>query len=183
MKFEYNLTDVGCASGKIVINRQKLDFDVSYVCDPLSDLLKALTNLTPGYTSSDFEGDTAEFDWKGEEASYEWRLRFISFEKLEIEIKAVDDWLATSKKAKVAIKARVNYFDFIQVVTDELGKLLKKHGLIGYYASWAYHKEFPLTNYLKLKYFLEMRRPVAYIDNGNDTFSSVFEKELMLMRK
>jgi hypothetical protein len=164
MIFNYKLNGVGWADGCLQINEQSLEFEVSYLGNPLEDLLRGLVKITPGYAATYVNDDRLEneisFVWDGEPWGYKWHLKFYSFENLHIQIEYLEDIFENRENGKICFDARCNYFDFVGSVIKELTVLLKKHGLVGYYETWAGHSDFPVVAFLKLKQLIKTKKAI-----------------------
>lgn len=164
MIFKYNLNGVGWAEGCLQIDEQLLEFVVSYLGNPLEDLLQGLVEITPGYAVTYVNDDRLEskisFLWDGEPWGFKWHLKFYSFEDLHIQIEYLEDIFENRENRKICFDAKCNYFDFVGSVINELTVLLKKHGLVGYYETWAAHSDFPVTAYLKLKQIIKTKNAI-----------------------
>ena len=193
INFEYNLEGIGWATGRLQIDDQILDFEVSYLCEPLTDLLGALVCITPGYAIVNIESNKsrnkAKFVWQGEPWGYDWRIQFNSFEELFIQIAAVENYFEYDGKGKVCFEATCNYYDFVSALVDELTVLIGRHGFVGYYLSWAGQTNFPIAEFLMLKHFSKTKvlletniiYPVNKQDKINCTQAVDLEYEIMLL--
>lgn len=178
MTFTYNLTGTGWASGQLEIDKQQLAFEVSYLCNPIADLLEGLVEITPGYAAQYFDEDRASneftFTWQGEPWGYKWVLKFHSFDNLQIQIISIVDTFKEDE-GQICINVTCNYFDFVNTIINELTLLIKKHGLVGYHETWAGKEDFPITNFLKLKHFVKTQKvlemPTLETSNPDDKYN------------
>lgn len=158
MKFTYNLSGIGWAKGKLIIKDQGLDFTVSYLSDPLADLLNSIVKITPLYANGDFStriiDNEATFLWEGEPWGYRWAMKFNSFDDLHIKIFSVEDVFEELSKETLSFDVHCNYYEFVNAVIVELLQLLNKYGFTGYYDIWD-KRDFPVASLLKLVYFLK----------------------------
>jgi hypothetical protein len=193
MTFTYKLTGKGWAAGKLEIDKQLLEFEVSYLCDPLADLLEGLVEITPGYATTNFNEDVSDnemtFIWQGEPWGYKWLLKFNSFDSLVIQVITISDIYDEADEGQICINSTCNYFDFVSTVIEELTLLLKKHGLVGYHETWAGKADFPISNFLKLKHFIKTKKALEIMsvetlnpeDKYNRTEVTIINDELKLL--
>ena len=191
MTFTYKLNGTGWAKGRLQIDEQILEFEVSYLGDPLAELLEGIVEITPGYASTlDGIPDTdTNFIWKGEPWGYKWNLKFISFDNLQIKVFHIDDIFDESNQEQICFESNCNYYDFVGAIIDELTILLNTHGLVGYYQTWAGRLNFPVAEFLKLKYFIKSKNvldtiiiePINPEFTDNWTQATTLEHELNLL--
>ncbi len=193
MVFTYKLNGTGWAEGQLKINKQILEFEVSYLCDPLSDLLESLVAITPGYAKRDMDSTNDDnektFIWVGEPWAYKWFIKFNSFDSLQIQISYIEDYIGEVGNEEICFDTTCKYFDFANAVIDELSLLLKKHGFVGYYETWASNINFPLTDFIKLKHYIKTKaametepiKPKNSVCAGNWTQATSLEYELKFL--
>ncbi|MBP7496218.1 MAG: hypothetical protein KA792_00955 [Bacteroidales bacterium] len=167
MKFEYKITGIGWAEGLLEINYQKMDFEVSYLCEPLIELASSLTDILPGYPNNSTD-DMIKFYWLGEPWLYEWRLQVVNKKKLNIKIIYFQDdehfaepniSQKTKSNGKVLIDTVCDFKAFVKLIVDTYSLILKTYGIFGYKQSWNFYNEaFPLNEYLILKDFIGEKR-------------------------
>lgn len=81
------------------------------------------------------------------------KLTFILLEDMKLRIIIEEFENVYFKKAKVGFDVTCNLIDFINEVIESLGKLLREFGFVGYKITWC-KADFPIGNYLKLKFYL-----------------------------
>ncbi|WP_419875145.1 hypothetical protein [Candidatus Pristimantibacillus sp. PTI5] len=75
MRFKYELTGRGWASGFIEMNSNTFYFATSYITDALDEMLKALILLNPEL--SPFPVSNSQFEWNEEPGGTVWKFRKI----------------------------------------------------------------------------------------------------------
>lgn len=190
MKFEYKITGIGWAEGLLEINNQKMDFEVSYLCEPLIELAASINDILPGYSNYSSD-EKITFYWLGEPCLYEWNLQVINKKKLKIKIIYFqDDEHLTGSKVpktkksgrKVLIDTVCDFKAFVNLIVDTYSLILKTYGILGYKQSWNFYNEsFPLYEYIILKDFLGEKR---FLKNKyiNNVFYSDYNYDLSLLK-
>ncbi|MDP4107136.1 MAG: hypothetical protein Q8935_19550 [Bacillota bacterium] len=181
MKFQYILNGSGWAKGFIEINSQRCEFNPSYLTNALGDLLDSLVELLiyePNPKKKKF--NTVFFDWNEEPNGLEWVLTRLEDEKVSLRIKSYDD--IDSKKDEqgaVVVDTVCTLSDLLTEIIKEMDSLLTKHGIVGYPETWAAH-DFPLSTYLKLKHFLNLKTQfeVEYIPGEQKGYGGYHKSDL-----
>jgi len=182
MKFDYKLTGVGWAEIEIEVDGRKYFSFPSYLSEPLIDLLEGLLNIIPGCVPEDELKSMISFKLYQEPAVDKVTLELIDDLKLKIVIEEFED--ESSDKGKIGFDATCNLLDFLNEVIESLEHLLKKHGFIGYKNTW-YSQDFPISSFLKLKYYLYHQVTYPTLKELNcveiELEKSDFKKEIQLI--
>jgi hypothetical protein len=152
MNFKYELTGKGWADGFIEINSSVAYFTSSYLTNALKDLLSSLLSLIPECVP--FPLKTTTFEMYEEPGGTVW-----SFEKknnYEVLIRIVSyENMSPKKEIGIDINEVCQIRDLVNVIVNELERLLKAHGVEGYKEKWSNH-EFPITEYQALKKYITL---------------------------
>jgi hypothetical protein len=181
MKFQYNLKGIGWAEGFIEINSQRCEFNPSYLTNALGDLLDSLVKLLtyePNPNKKKF--NTVFFDWNEEPNGLEWVLTRLEDEKVSLLIKSYDDIDSKEdEQGAVAVDTICTLSDLLTEIIKEMDSLLTNHGIVGYHETWAAH-DFPLSSYLKLKHFLNVKKPfeMEYILGEQKVYGGYYKSDL-----
>ena len=159
MKFNYELTGIGWASGEIEINNQVTHFEVSYLSDPITDLINGLLSLIPGCVPEDELKTKITFEWYEEPGGLLWLLEAIEVNKLKVTITSYEDIDHKNETNKrIDIETECDFLEFITLVTIIFENFIKNYGFIGYRNTWC-RGEFPLSGLLILKNYINSRKP------------------------
>jgi len=156
--FEYSLTKTGTAMVALKTDKQKFTTEISYLRDPLSDLLDGLLNVSPFYHKSLYlsKGPVLPYytvNWVGETISHDMCLRPGDNGMLDIIIRSFK--VSEKKPVKEIVFAETCSYDvFLETVINALTELLHLHGIVGYYDTWAGNSGFPFANFIKLRHYL-----------------------------
>ena len=175
MKFDYILKGAGWAEFIIEKDEQRYQSYPSYLTEPLEDLLDGLIKLlfpdnNPKHHSFIIEMEP-EIDI--------WTLG-LNNNSLRITIDRLDDFY--SEEPKTIFDIKCNFEDFIEVVVDSLKELIKYHGIVGYKSTWNGH-DFPLSNFITLKYYSENKLNTPIIEKEKNIFITDINEELTLINK
>ncbi|UHA71924.1 hypothetical protein [Paenibacillus sp. 481] len=186
MKFTYELSGIGWASGMLEINNQESYFNVSYLSEPIKDLLDGLLQLLPGCVPEDELQTEVTFEWYSEPGGLKWMLKCLGHEKLNISIVSYADMYCKSEANKsVEIETECSLFDFINEVVLAFEQLIVKHGFVGYRSTWC-RGEFPLSSLLILKNYMNTRKPfpseIDYNDGIEVEKTSIKEEMKLLLQ-
>ena len=182
MKFTYELEDIGWASAYIEVNNSTKYFSVSYLTDALKALLEGIMSL-PECAPQDELKKHITFEWHAEPGGSLWNITALNKDQLQITIESYED-LDNKIGRKITLDEKCNKIDFINCIIQEASKILKQYGLVGYRETW-YEHDFPISSYLKLKYYLITGKKfqVEHIERYpyNEYSRSELEKELILL--
>lgn len=181
MQFKYELSGHGWAKGFIELHSQKCEFNPSYLTDAFGDLLQGLLDLINGENRTTFL-------WDEEPRGLQWTLILHDNHTLSLTITEFMDTFVDldEQEGKVVVDTTCHFPDFIKMVINEADHLLKKYGIVGYRKSWIEH-DFPLSNYLQLKYFIakgeKFPLQAMAIDKkrGNELITSDLKQELQYL--
>ncbi|OME78665.1 hypothetical protein BK120_23285 [Paenibacillus sp. FSL A5-0031] len=149
MRFKYELTGRGWASGFIEMNSNTFYFATSYITDALDEMLKALILLNPEL--SPFPVSNSQFEWNEEPGGTVWKFRKID-DLLHVQIMSFEN-LRNKKQLVIELNESCSILEFSEAVVQALDLLLSLHGKEGYKEKWVNY-DFPTNNYLKLKGFV-----------------------------
>lgn len=149
MRFKYELTGRGWASGFIEMNSNTFYFATSYITDTLDEMLKALILLNPEL--SPFPVSNSQFEWNEEPGGTVWKFRKID-DLLHVQIMSFEN-LRYKKQLVIELNESCSILEFSEAVVQALDLLLSLHGKEGYKEKWVNY-DFPTNNYLKLKGFV-----------------------------
>jgi hypothetical protein len=153
MKFEYKLTGAGWAECNLNLNGKDLSFYPGYLTDALGDLLQSLLDINPFYTEELYLENGSEFDWDEEPIRSEWHFHYLGDDHMSLKLTIINDNYG-SEDHVTEIYEEFSYSHFLNVVIIAAEEVLKEYGIVGYKNMWLEH-EFPLSIFLKLKYFLD----------------------------
>ncbi|MEV5024543.1 hypothetical protein [Paenibacillus sp. LPE1-1-1.1] len=149
MRFKYELTGRGWASGFIEMNSNTVYFATSYITDALDEMLKALILLNPEL--SPYPVSNSQFEWNEEPGGTVWKFRKID-DLLNVQIMSFEN-LRNKKQLVIELNESCSISEFSEAVVQALELLLSLHGKEGYKEKWVNY-DFPTHNYLKLKGFV-----------------------------
>ena len=173
MKFEYKLTEIGWAKVLLEINEKRFYSEPSYISEPLIDLLEGVLSIIPGCVPDDELKTVATFKWELEPAIDKWTLILEDNNILKIEVETYSDHTCTEKISN--FKESCNLLEFIGEVINSLEQLLQNHGLVGYKNFWDGY-DFPISSFLKLKYYLYNQEKYPTEELVMDIYESEYEK-------
>ena len=179
--FEIKSISSGWMMGEIGDGQQKHFFDYSYLTNFLNDFMETLLCV------------------HGEWEPYTYKDRF----RTELE-PAVEDWYVCKKQDKLLIHIKnyeseysdkvekeipltFDFDDFLSEFVQEMDRVLRCYGLVGYRENWSY--EFPVGLYLMLKNIskgknsLVLDKLTAEQHLGTEATVSDLNKELELLRE
>ena len=154
MKFDYELTGIGWAEVNIEIQDKIYFSSPSYLSEPLVDLLEGLLSIIPGCVPDDELKTKNTFKWFQEPAVDKWTLELKKDFNLKILIESFEDEFTCNGKLEFDVTC--NLLDFLNEFIKSIEQLLIKHGIVGYKNTW-YGQEFPISSYLRLKYYLNSK--------------------------
>lgn len=161
MKFNYELSGIGWAEVEIEINNQKTYSSPSYINEPLIDLINGLISITPECIEEDELKNEVTFAWRGEPGGDIWSLKRISNHELRIQITSYSDLHdKDNSNIEIGIETTCDLDNFIKVVVEASGNLLKKHGFVGYRKTWC-RQDFPISGYLILKNYIVTKKKIC----------------------
>lgn len=153
MLFTYDLYSIGWAHVQIEINDQKLFMVPSYLTEPLIDLMNGIMSLLPECSHEDEIKQQSVFEWDSEPAIHRWILTRYTHTDLSIKVILYKDG-DVGESGEVVFDSNCSLLDFISQLVHSLEKMLVKYGIVGYKTNWD-SADFPLSGYIKLKYYVE----------------------------
>ena len=182
MKFEYVLNGIGWADVKIEIDGEVFYSFPSYLSEPLIDLCEGILSIIPDYVPNNELKAISSFKWFGEPSVDKWSIKLLDNSTLNIFIEHFED--ESTVKGKVKFNVTCNLLDFIRELVSAIEHLLCKHGFVGYKNTW-YGQDFPISSFLKLKYYLNSQMPYPILEETNDVgiemHKSDFRQEIKLL--
>ncbi|MBZ9626395.1 hypothetical protein G9F71_026695 [Clostridium sp. FP2] len=160
---------LGWAEMEIEVDDRKYFSVPSCLSDPLKDLLEGLLSIIPSCVPEDELKSMIAFKWYLEPAADKWTLELTDDLKLKIVIEEFEDEFEDefADKGKIGFDVTCNLLDFLNEVIKSLEQLLKKHGFVGYKNTW-YLQDFPISSFLKLKYYLNYQTTYPTLKELND---------------
>ncbi|MEH6943784.1 hypothetical protein V7014_18465 [Bacillus sp. JJ722] len=146
----------GWANCHIEIDSKQCSFSPSYLTNALGDLLQALLEINPLYTEEAYIVNGTHFFWDEEPEQIEWNFRYLFDGKMSLRVTSHKEVSDTEILEKVELSTNCSYDEFLGEVLNEVERILKEYGIIGYKNMWIEH-DFPLSTFLQLKYYLENR--------------------------
>jgi hypothetical protein len=148
--FDYELTGTGWAETVISNGDKTLTFQVSYLSDPIADLLEGLLRLHTKKTNQE------KITFAEEPGEHSLVLTLQSNNTLNIEIYWSDEWEPISKAYGTTHNKELLYSDtdtlksFTAIVCDCMQRLLDKYGSNFYKEKWHLYG-FPEQQFVQLK--------------------------------
>ncbi|GIO10189.1 hypothetical protein J31TS6_62170 [Brevibacillus reuszeri] len=153
VKFSYILNGVGWADSFLQIDDKTCYFSPSYLTEPLIDLVEGVLSLIYEIVPGDEVKQEVSFDWNFEPIGSNWSIRRVDRNTLRIIITTYQDIDNKSiGTPQIELDANCDFHLFLAELIHALELLLMKCGIVGYKSTW-YHYDFPISSYLKLKYF------------------------------
>lgn len=165
MKFDYKLRGVGWAEIELEVDGRKYFSFPSYLSEPLIDFIEGLLSIIPGCVPKDELKSMISFKLYQEPAVDKVTLELVDDLKLKIVIEEFEE--DSSSKGKIGFNETCNLMDFLNEVIESSEHLLKKHGFVGYKNTW-YNQDFPISSFLKLKYYLNHQKKYPTFKELND---------------
>jgi hypothetical protein len=149
VRFNYRLNGTGKAAGSFSLRDNSIEFQLSNVSNPLSDLLNGISGLIlePSHIWGD--DNVAWVEWYNSESSLRWMLSTTDGVHLNIMMTETPD-IFDDTKSKLVMDGECTIDHFIEAVVIALDQLLKSTGLLNYIQVWQ-KDEFPVTTFLFLK--------------------------------
>ncbi len=146
--FTLSLGQPGTAMALYVVDGIETEFELSNVCNPLTDMLVALTSLITNPVQL-WEGtNTAAFTWYSDKESYNWTLTALQDGTLQVRVTQSCEFFGDDEVEVVACECTLSEFGLC--IASELDRFIKSVGLLNYNQQWQ-TGEFPLTYFLILK--------------------------------
>ncbi|NUO08891.1 MAG: hypothetical protein HUU08_09490 [Candidatus Brocadia sp.] len=152
--FSINSIESGWLKARIVAKNTSLDFTVSYLCKPLSNLLEVDAYNDGRYSFA--SGLKSEFHlvWQGEPWRYNWLFEPQQDRRVAITIYYCEDYLGSKNAAEhVKLRIVVALDDLLRKVLMEAERILRRYGFLGYKNEWI-QSDFPIGNLLRLRSIL-----------------------------
>jgi len=152
--FNYELLNAGWAKFSIANEANGIEAGISYLADPLKDLIEGLTKLLKN--DSTFQ----KVSFPEEPGETFLFLTLQGDDVLEIEIFWNDDWTSENDIKVIVETSQKIYSDidtlsnFAKLVHTGITNLLEEHGEIGYAEKWLEYA-FPMSDYLELTKLLQ----------------------------
>ena len=174
INFEYKLSGQGWSEGILSIDGQSLAFEISYLCEPIVELLEGLIEINQNFVLINDGKHFGKYSmkWDGEPWGYKWQLEALNDRDVKISVEEFKD-LDDVKTGQVKIDMVCNIDAFTLEVVRALDAFIKSIGLLDYERQWGYG--FPLTNFLKLKKYLIDKGLWENSEKGSDQLISEFE--------
>lgn len=155
MKFSYILNGIGCADIHLEFEGKSYYFGPSYLSEPLVDLVEGLLHVIPGCVPEDERRHVSTFCWNYEPVGSEWRISLHDHSHLRIHVVEYDDIDAKIGGPKLVLDIICGLREFACQVVKALESIILKYGFVGYRQTWYTEHDFPISGYLRLKYYLQ----------------------------
>ncbi|MBP5419862.1 MAG: hypothetical protein J6Y72_08655 [Bacteroidales bacterium] len=181
IRFVFDIKEEGVALAKFLIgdaDDEEEEFELTNICDPISDLLRGLVTLINKHKTGDVEEDNKYVvTWYNDNECFNWDLSLNSDNYLAVRITESNSFFGDEVFEAVNTSCPIN--DFLIAIVSELDSFIKRVGLLKYLELWG-NNEFPLTYLLFLKEYL-IRQGAWQIDNSS--VSEELSKECNLLLK
>lgn len=164
IRIDYKVTGAGWAYARVRSGATTLETMVSYCGgDGFDGLLKSTLELIEGHPTMDFSdesGDEREvpaqtwFYWYDEPGVWKWQLTYVDRQRLNVQLRTSSSSDAPPDSAPPEIEVNIDTGDWCEGLLALSEKLIRRHGLEGYRASWS-KSDFPLGLYLRLLSYRE----------------------------
>lgn len=171
----------GWIMGEIGDGKQQHFFDYSYITNFLNDFMETLLCAHGEWEPYTYKN---QFRTELEPAVEDW---YISREQDRLVINIKNYESRYSDKVKKEIRLTFNFYEFLAEFLQEMERVLRFYGLVGYRENWNF--EFPVALYLMLKNIckgqnrLDISEIAADQHLGMDAKVSDLDKELELLRE
>ena len=154
------LEEAGWFGARIVVAGTDYDFTVSYLSEPLRDLLSTILDLHAYY---DGRYDTYEpkfyLVWQGEPWRYKWLFEALPDEVLRVTLTFCDgDTPERGAADEVRFVAHFSFRELARQAYQQASAILRDYGFLGYRDEWL-ASDFPISDFLRLHYVLAGEPP------------------------
>lgn len=156
MKLIHILNGTGWADVHFEFEGKTYYFGPSYLSEPLVDLVEGLLSIIPGCVPEDELRKVSTFCWNYEPAGSEWEISMYNKNSLRIRVAEYEDIDSKMGGPKIVFDGICDLRDFVGEVVQSLERIITKHGFLGYRQTWYTQHDFPISGYLRLKFFLQM---------------------------
>ncbi|MFF2484615.1 hypothetical protein [Paenibacillus sp. NPDC058071] len=157
--------------------------EVSYLSEPLIDLVRAVEQLIPECIEADELKHTVQFECDSEPAVRRWTLIKKDESSISINIILFLDGV-TGGQGEAVFNEDCNLDEFIKLLVLQMENLLKKHGIVGYRKQWN-AQDFPFSSYLQLKNYIKSKTKfpitVTNPDQWNEEITSQIKDEIEMI--
>ncbi|MGN0029472.1 MAG: hypothetical protein ACI35Q_07100 [Marinilabiliaceae bacterium] len=147
-EFSFRLNEPGFATAVYTTDGIETEFELSNVCNPLTDMLVAVASLITNPAQLWDGSNTSAFTWYSEKESYDWTLTALQDGTLRIRVTQSCEFFGDDEVEVVNGECTMD--EFVACITRELDRFLKSTGLLNYHQQWQ-TGEFPTTYFLILK--------------------------------
>jgi hypothetical protein len=199
INFKYEFTGYGCSKAYLKAGDTEVFFPgISYLCLPITDLLSGLLSMIDEWAikNTGIRNDDDIFIWKDEPGGYRWKLKRYNENNIRVIIESLygEHGITISKQGeygtnsspdcnKIVLNSIVNFKTFLTVILKQIDNLIKEYGLLGFRANWdigEVYQQFPLSQFLELKYYL-LHNKILYINIKGKTKNWSLKKEIQLL--
>ena len=153
-RLTFTMEEAGWARARLQTPKGDRDFTISYLCDPLADLLDCVNELHRSYDAAGLLADGSSYDleWKGEP----WHddLTFTPQEGrtvgLRVQSFVGNGFDGPDQKTQPDLRCTVSLDALMRQVFDQAEAILKGYGFLGYRRNWI-STDFPIGNFLTLR--------------------------------
>lgn len=124
--------------------------------------MEGLLSVIPGCVEEDELRQESMFCWNYEPMGSEWRISIHDPNSLRIHVVEYADIDTKMGEPEFIFDIICDLRSFVSEVVKTLESIINKHGFVGYRQTWYTDHDFPISGYLRLKYYLqnESRYPV-----------------------
>jgi hypothetical protein len=163
MKFKYYVAGWGWAYVDIEIDDFKPKFHYADAfCGGLRILLEQILevlNIGKGFSMHpfDYSDETNKINWTIDEEGATVEFDFVVNAAKDKALLKIIHHLPGLEKDECEYEDEINFNEFIAEIVKSCDEILKKYGIIGYFANSLMAQDFPMTYYLLLKDYLHKR--------------------------
>ncbi|MCE9639702.1 MAG: hypothetical protein K8S22_06065 [Betaproteobacteria bacterium] len=154
------LAGAGWFEARIAIAGTDYDFTISYLSEPLRDLLSTILDLHMYYDGR-YDTDEPKFYlvWQGEPWRYEWLFEALPDEVLRVTLTFCDgDTPERGAADEVRFVAHFSFRELARQTYQQARAILRNYGFLGYRDEWI-ATDFPISDFLRLHYVLAGEPP------------------------
>ena len=155
------LDEAGWFEARIVITGTDYDFTISYLSEPLRDLLSTVLDLHSYYEGRYYTGDEPRFHliWQGEPWRYSWLFEPQPDEVLRVTLTFCPDHMGEQREPEqVRFVAHLSFRELARQTYEQGRTILRDFGFLGYRDEWI-SSDYPISDFLRLHYALAGEPP------------------------
>lgn len=155
------LDEAGWFAARIVITDTDYNFTISYLSEPLQDLLSTILDLHSFYDGRYDTEDEPQFHlvWLGEPWRYSWLFEPQPNEVLRVTLTFCSDYMNEQcEPDEVRFVAHLSFREFARQTYEQGRNILRDFGFLGYRNEWI-SSDYPISDFLRLHYVLAGKTP------------------------